>query len=489
MLSMNPSRQYDIPLSNLKILFYCMNEENRDQHYAQDLVQRYEKMLADNESYYFDIDQFEEIIDYYCVNNKFKRALHVIEYAYMLFPENTTLMLREAQILSGMGHLNKALQRLRILEQMEQNEEVLLTMASIYSQQREHRKAITLLQKALALGGAEYEDEIYMEIALEYENMERFDKAQEVLQEAIAKRPENEILLYELAYCFDINDRTSESIEYYEAFIEQHPYSFPAWYNLANSYQKIGQLSSALDAYDYCLAIQNDFTPAYYNKAHTLFKMDRFQEAIAVFEETYNYEQPQAPVYCHIGECFEKMNQLDKALFYYKKSIQTDEFYADAYLGMGVALDLKENTREGLTYIQRAIELDPENADYSLFEVEFLKKLELWPEAEALTESLISRFPDNEDAWLEHSDIFFQRADVDKALEIINTGWQKCPQSHEIGYRKVVYLLEAGKKSEAEELLLRLSQSNPDGMLDIEEYYPEIKNNTLFAELYIKNKL
>lgn len=463
-----------------------MSEENRDQHYAQDLVARYEQMLEANESYYFDIDQFEEIVDFYCFSSKFKKALEVIEYAYSLFPENTTLMLKEAQILSGMGHLNKALQRLKVLEQLEQNEDVLLTMASIYSQQREHRKAIALLQRALELGGKEFEDEIYMEIAFEYQNMERYDKAQEALMEAISKRPENEVLLYELAYCFEVNDRTAESIEYYEAFTEKYPYSFPAWYCLGNSYQKIETLDKALDAYDLCLAIQDDFTPAYYNKAHTLFKMDRFQDAISVFEETYNYETPQAPVYCHIGECFEKMNQLDKALFYYRKSIQTDELYADAYLGIGVALDLKNETLEGLTFVRRAIELDLENVDYLLFEVEFLKKLEQWSDAESITEVLVKRYADNEDTWMEHADIFFQRGDMLKALEVINQGWHHCPQSHEIGYRKVVYLMEAGKSNEAEELLLRLHEVNPEGMADMEEYYPEIKQNVLYADLYLR---
>ncbi|HEY8404362.1 MAG TPA: tetratricopeptide repeat protein [Flavobacteriales bacterium] len=465
-----------------------MSEENRDQHYAQDLVARYEQMLEANESYYFDIDQFEEIVDYYCFSSKLKKALEVIDYAYSLFPDNTTLMLKEAQILSGMGHLNKAMQRLRVLEQIEQNEDVLLTMASIYSQQREHRKAIALLQKAMALGGKEFEDEIYMEIALEYQNMERFDKAQEVLMEALSKRPENEVLLYELAYCFDVTDRTAESIEFYESFLDKYPYSFPAWYNLGNAYQKVGMLDKALNAYDLCLAIQEDFTPAYYNKAHTLFKMDRFQEAISVFEETYNYEAPQAPVYCHIGECFEKMNQLDKALFYYRKSIQTDELYADAYLGIGVALDLKNETAEGLTYVRRAIELDPENVDYLLFEVEFLKKLELWSEAESITEILIKRFADNEDAWMEHADIFFQRGETHRALEFINQGWQHCPQSYEIAYRKVVYLFETGKNNEAEELLLRLHESYPEGMADMEEYYPEIKRNVLYAELFLRHR-
>ncbi len=465
-----------------------MSEDYRDQQYAQDLVDRYERMQAANESYYFDIDQFEEIIDFYCFSSKFNKALNVIEYGYSLFPENSTLMLREAQILTGIGRLSKALQRLRILEQIDQTEEVLLAMASIYSQQREHRKAIAVLQRALMRGNSEFEDEIYMEIALEYQNMERYDKAQEVLMEAIAKRPENEVLLYELAYCFDFSDKTIESIEFFEAFIEKHPYSFSSWYNLGNAYQKAGKMERALDAYDYCIAIQGDFTPAYYNKAHTLFKMDRFREAIAVFEETYPYETPQAPVYCHIGECFEKMNQLDKAIFYYRKSIQTDEFYADAYLGMGVALDLMDNTQEALEYVKHAIELETENVDYHLFAVEFLKKLNRWNEAEAITESLIKRFPQNEDAWMEHADVFFHKGEFAQALDIIHTAWVNCSLNPEIGYRKVAYLMELGKTIEAEELLMQLALNNPEGLEDLEEYYPEISKNILFAELYLKHK-
>ncbi len=460
-----------------------MSEENRDQNNSQELVHKYEQMLAKNEAYYFDIEQFEEIIDYYCDASVFTRALRVIDYAYSLFPENVTMMIREAQILTGMGHLAKAMKRLKILEKIEPNEEVLLTLASIYSQQREHAKAIILLKKALALGGREFEDEIYMEIALEYESLERYDKAQEILIEAINKRPENEILLYELAYCYDIAEKSLEAVEFYLAFIEKHPFSFAAWYNLANAYQKLDQMEEALEAYDLCIAIQEDFTPGYYNKAHTLFKMERYQQAVQVFEETYAFEQPQAPVYCHIGECFEKMNEYDKALFYYKKSIQLDENYADAFLGMGIALDLMDKTFEGLTYVERAIDLETNNSDYYLFQIEFLKKLGRLEEAEAIGEVCIIRFAENADLWLDYSDIFVQKEEVDKAIEIINTAWQKCPQSHEIGFRKVAYLMKSGRIAEAEELLLRLTASETEGLKELEEYYPEIKNNVLFAEI------
>jgi tetratricopeptide (TPR) repeat protein len=460
-----------------------MNEENKDNRNVIDLVHRFEKMISLNDSYYFDMDQLEEIVDYYCENGQFSPALKVIEYGYNLFPDNMTLMLRESQILTGMGHLTQALKQLKRLEQMDANEEVLLTLASIYSQQREHAKSIKLLQKALALGSSEFADDIYLEIALEYENMQRFDKAQETLQEAIQKSPQNEVLLYELAYVFDINEKSAEAIEFYQRFLESFPFSFPAWYNLANAYQKIGQFQEALECYDYSLAIQEDFTPAYYNKAHTLFKLERYQDAVQVFEETYAYEPPQAPVYCHIGECFEKLNQFDKALFYYRKSIQVDEYYADSYLGISITMDLMNKTIDAIPFIERAIEIEPENPDYYLFHIEFLKKLNRLDEAESIAESIMGRFQENEDLWLDYSDIFFHRGEFDRALSIIQTGWQHCPQSNELGFRQVAYLMQSGKTIDAEELLTRMALRYPEGLRDLEEYFPEIKQNLLFIEL------
>jgi len=461
-----------------------MNEENRDQHYAEGLVSRYEQMLEKNESWYFDIDQFEEIVDFYCDDNQFPRALRVIDYAYTLFPENTVMMLRESQILAGMGHLSRSLNRLKNLERFEpKNEEVLLTMASIYSQLREHNKAINLYRKALEIGGEEYEDEINLEIALEYENMDRFDKAIETLQEALSKKPDNETLLYELAYCFEATDRYQECIGYYKAFIDRHPFSFPAWYNLGNAYQKMEKLPESIEAYDYCLAIQSDFAPAFYNKAHALFKQEKYHETIQVLEESYAVEPPQSPVYCHIGECFEKLGEYDKALFYYRKSISQDETYADAYLGIGMVMDLQDHTADSLAFIEKAMVMEPDNPDYALFMVEMLKKLKEFVRARAITQALVSRFPDNEDVWIDHADIYFSMDDLQGALDMIQEGWQKIPNSAVIGYRKVAYLLESGKHAEAEELLLRLHANEPEGAEELAEYYPAIKNNLAYIEL------
>jgi tetratricopeptide (TPR) repeat protein len=461
-----------------------MSEDQNHHNDTRKLIDRYEMMVANDEAYYFDVDQFEEIIDFYWDQNKVQQAIQAVGYAYSLFPENTDIMLKESQLLAGIGQLTKALSRLKLLEKRDSaNQDVLLTMGSIYSQLREHKKAIDYFKKALELAGEEFEDEIFLEIALEYENMDRFDKAIETLEEALRRQPENETLLYELAYCFDVMDRTAESIEYYKSFIDRFPFSFPAWYNLGNAQQKLELLDEALEAYEYCLAIQPDFVPAYYNKAHALFKLERYQEAIQTFEDTYTYEHPQAPVYCHIGECFEKLGELDKALFYYRKSIQTDEFYADSYLGIGVAMDLQGQTAEGIPFIERAVELEPDNPDYQLFLVEMLLKLKKVSEAEAITEMLVTRFPENEDVWMDHADVFFVKGEPKAALDIIDEGWNRNPQSSELGYRKVVYLLATGLKAEAEDLLLRLFRNDPEGLEEVESYYPEISSNLLYLEL------
>lgn len=461
-----------------------MNEDNRDQQHAEELVNRYEEMLAKNESWYFDIDQFEEIVDFYCDGVKFSQALKAIEYAYTLFPENADLMLREAQILAGIGHLSRSLSRLKALEKMEpRNEEVLLTMASIYSQLREHNKAISLYRKALELGGQEYEDEIRLEIALEFENMDRFDKAIETLQEALGRNPENESLLYELAYCYEATDRYEECIRYYQAFIDRHPFSFPAWYNLGNAWQKMDRLREAVEAYDYCLAIQTDFSPAYYNKAHALFKLEQYREAIQVLEESYACEPPQAPVYCHLGECFERLNELDKALFYYRKSIASDESYADAYLGIGMVKDLQGETGESIAFIEKAISLEPENPDYSLFLIEVLKKSGETGRAKTIALGLTERFSENEDVWMDYADLFFSAGEMDQALDVLKEAWQKIPNSNPIGYRRVACLLASGKTAEGEELMSRLAGSDPAGLDELAEYYPPVRQNMLFVEL------
>ena len=459
-----------------------MNEERDDQQ-SIELVHRYERMRERNDSYYFDVDELEEIVEHYCSSASFQQALDVIEYGYTLFPNHQSLMLRESQILIATGKLSKALSRLKSIEQIDRSDEVLLTMANVYSQQREHEKAISILKQVLQSGSTEFRDEIYLEIAFEYQNLERYDRALETLIEAIQNNPENEVVMYELSYVYDVTDRLAESIEFFQTFLESHPFSMPCWFNLGNAYQKANQMEDALECYDYAIALQDDFTPAYFNKAHTLFKMERYQEAIAVFEETYSHEMPKASVYCHIGECFEKLTEYDKALFYYRKSIDTDQHFADAYLGTGITLDLMQRTNEGLVYVERAISLEPENVDYRLFEIEFFRKLDRLEEAESNMNDMLTKHADNEDVWIDATELYAHQEKWEQCFQLVQEGLMKSNKTGELQARHVAYLYMAGKTIEADQHLMSLAQQQPAMLQELKDYYPEIKSNLLFIDL------
>src|ERR1700746_1276147 len=100
------------------------------------------------------------------------------------------------------------------------------------------------------------------------------------------KTQENEVALYELAFCYELNGQSEESVKYYTDFVDKHPYTSTAWFNLGVPYNRMGMYEKAIDAYDYSIAIQDDFASAYFNKANSLANLNRLDEAIEVYKET-----------------------------------------------------------------------------------------------------------------------------------------------------------------------------------------------------------
>lgn len=448
------------------------------------LVKRFEEMLARNASYFFDVDQFESIIDYYLETSRVKQALTVLRYASELYPDNLQLLLREAQLLASSGKLSGAIPRLKNLLHFEpHNEEILMSLASVYSQLRDHKQAIELLKEARKYADPDLQDDIWVEMALEYENLNRFDLAIETLKEAIKANPENETALYEISFCFEMTSRFEESNAYFEAFIDEHPYSFAAWYNLGNNLQKADRLEEAFKAYEFCIAIEDDFGPAYANKANVLVKLEKYKEAIEAYHELLEYDIPQANTFCYIGECHERLGQYDEAEYYYKEALKIDESFADAWVGLGVVADLRDMTETALRYFRHAVQIEPENTDYLLLVGASLRKGGLHDEAAEVYDSILKIEPDNTDAWLDASDNAFQRGDVIRAFNTLAEARSVVEETSELAYREVAYLYKTGKRDEALRRLEHLLTTDFENSQSLLEYLPEIGEDAVALQL------
>lgn len=330
-----------------------------------DDLKRFESMLHRGKADFFDADQLDMFIDHYLMANQFKKAMDCVSHAIAYYPHNLNFKLRKAQVLSNLGRLNEALALLMQYEKVIGDDlEFLLTKASVHSQMRDAKAAIKYFEKALEQAVDEEKDDIFLDLAAEYQNMGAFDNAIKILITAVNFNAENEPAVHELAYCYDLKNQTEKAIEVYKNYLDLKPYSFTTWYNLGNAYSKDEKYADALWAYDYCTIIHEEFSSAYFNMGNIYLVLEEFHKAIECFERCIEIDGEDAMALVYIAEAYEHLEEYDLSLHYYRKSLELQPDLPDPWLGTGIVLDLMERTQEALPFLKKAVQLDDMNPDY-----------------------------------------------------------------------------------------------------------------------------
>ena len=163
---------------------------------AYELVKLLEIKLHAGESFYFDVEDYELIIDHYLEEDDLEKCFLVLQNAMEQHPNTISLSLRQVQFHISKNNTEKALRILKEVEAIDPyNMDIFRTRGDIYSQLQYYHEAIKEYQKAID-DTEENLDEIYSNIAYEYENLHNYDKALEYLKKAIDFNPENETALF-----------------------------------------------------------------------------------------------------------------------------------------------------------------------------------------------------------------------------------------------------------------------------------------------------
>jgi tetratricopeptide (TPR) repeat protein len=440
-----------------------------------DIITRFESMLSKKEVHFFDLEEYETMIDYYFDIQNITKANLALSYASSQFPESASLKLREAQLASSNGKLNTAMGILNKLEmQNPLDEDVLLSKASLFSQLRQHKKAIEYYEKVLNYTHNN-QDDLLIDIALEYEFLQEYPKAIEKLKESLIVNPENEASLYEIAYCYDMIDGTQDCIDFLNAFIDQHPYNYTAWLNLGNCFMKLDFYEKAVEALEYCVAIKEDFSFAHLNIALCHMELENWQLALDSFLETLKHEPQRAMTLTYIGECYEKLGALPEAKKYYQKALAEDDNWGDAWLGLGVILDLEKKTRDAIPFIQRAIDTDNENPDYWHVLAEAWIRLGELEKAEEAVAELIKLDPNNAETVLSAAELLELIYGQEEAIEFILAFQQYTEEETpaELLYRLAGLSLNAGKIEIGLSALEEALTKDFEGHKTFLDYFPE----------------
>ncbi len=449
------------------------------------LVNQFEEMQTNRSNYFFDVEELEVIIDYYLEKDFLLKAQQVINFALRLYPDSSVFLIKKAQLFSILDHPEKAFS---ILLQVEKNEpfnpEVYITRASLYSLKEQHQKAIDNLKKAVELSEhADDLDELYLNIAFEYENLNNYNDAIKYLKKAHMFNNKNKYVLFEMAYCYESCNLPEESIKCLKKIIDIDPYSKTAWFNLGVAYSTVNLFEKAIEAYDYAIAIDHTFSSAYFNKANALASLELFNDAIETYREVLHFETPDALTYFYIGECYEKNKNFETAIENYKKATEINPNLSDAWLGIGVCLDHCDKNLDALTYIRKAIEIESANAEYWYVQGVIQHKCRLYDDAIFSYKKVIELDVKNKDIWLDYSGIYNELGEYEQAKKILTQGIEFQPHKVELYYRMTVYLLNSGQLKEANLFLEKALQLDFDLHPVLFDYQPELKNNMNILDL------
>ncbi len=454
-----------------------------DGHLNEDL-ERFEAFYEKGESIGFlDSDRWEMLIDHLMINGQYSKAAVCIEEALSQFSYITLFKLRYAQVYSALGKLKESINLLNEIERSDfPSFELLLTKASVFSQLKDSDNAIKYFKKALSAADDTDKDEVYLDLAMEYQNAGKYNLALNVLREAIHENPQNEGAVYEMAHCYEQLGDYESSVKCYSDFIDNNPYSFTAWYNLGNAYSRLDDFEKAIWAYDYGLLINDQFGPIYFNLGNAYLSQNKFTMAIKNFNQCIVLDGEDPIALCYIGECHEQLGELELARHYYQKSLELAPLLPDAWLGLGIVKDLEGNTYEAISLIIKASELDPENAGIYHVLAGAYEKLEDFDKTKEAYEMALL-FDSEDEECLTNYISFLKESSLVEAYNYLLECEAQHIQNEILPILKIDVMWLMGMKTEAYDLFKECVNTNREKALELFEVNPSLQNVPEFVLL------
>lgn len=448
------------------------------------LLNRFDKMMQTNDVCFFDIDELETIIDCYLNDGDLEKAITAIRFALHQYPDELCFKLKQVDYFMEIGQWFKATQILDNEPFEEEDPEILMRRAQIYSKKDQPKKAIKLFKKVIEID-EDYKEDVCSFIALEYLSISDFKNAIIWFKRLFSINPTDDANIPALSACYTLTKDFKNAIKYFKDYLTKNPYSAMAWYELGTFYVNVEEFEKAIDAFDFALAIEENFSLACCEKATTLSLIERYDEAIDSYKEQLAIEGPDSLTYYYIGECYEKKRDFDTAFSYYTQALKTNNIaqYEEIYCGIAICLKEKNHLQSASQFIDKAIKNEPEEAYYWCVKADIERRLNCIENAKICYQKALDLEYSDCDTWLEYSDFLMEIDEAEEGIEILIQGMKLLPTSAEIRFRLAACFAKYGKLQEAISVFSQALSMNKNGYQMAFEYYPAMNDIPQFLDL------
>ncbi len=420
---------------------------NHNSEETEPSISKFEHMLKTNLIYFFDAQEFEDIIVHYLGVGDHQLAKKALKMGLGQHPNCHELILLQSEIFILDEKYELALDLLEFLEKINPfDEEIALQKANIASKKGDHKTSINHLNQALQL--SEDPAEIWNLLGMEYLLADEYKEASVFFKNCLEENPEDYPSLYNLIYCFEQLGEIEPAIASLNKVLEHDPYCEVAWHQLGKILKISGKNKEALSAFDFAIISDDTFTGAYIEKGKLLESIGRINEAIENYEVAINTTEPTSFIHKCIGRCYENLENLDLAKKFYLKSIQLEPSNEKSWESLILFLLSQKNYNSAQYYLNKALEI---NGDSISLWKKSLELYTLWSKKEKAIESckkLIQLGNYDCNLLIQLIDLFLDKKQWEDAHKTASDAFDSFPKNKKIALRTAGCCFHLGRIEE-----------------------------------------
>ncbi len=309
-----------------------------------------------------------------------------------------------------------------ILERAPDHADSIHLLGVIAFQSGNHRRAVELIEQAIALSSVE--PSYYTNLGNARKELRQFDAALASYDLAIALHPDAHDAWCNRGNLLREMGQLRAAVASYDKAIAIRPDYAMAWSNRGNVLKELKQLKAALVSYDRAIAVSPGYPEAWYNRANTLLSMKQHEAAAQSYDRAIALQPGHAEAFYNRGNALLALNRHEAAVQSYEGATAIRPHFAEAWSNRGVALSELNRFEDSLRSYDRAIQINPAYAEALLNRGIALHELSRFDEAKLSYERAIALRPEYAEAHWNTSLLLLTFGEFERGWELYEWRWK-----------------------------------------------------------------
>lgn len=421
----------------------------------------------------------EAIVNYCIEKGQFNDALDFAKIWLDYASYSSDAWQKYGFILLNLNRLSEAETALKkALSMNPQEPEIFMTLALVYENWSDYNIALEYIEKALLLDSSN--EEILFQKGILLQLLHRFDDSIAIFRYLTHIEHFKKDAWLEIAHCYNMKYDYITSENCYLTALEIDPFDHNIWYNLGVIQNQLGKYYTSVESYDYATTIDNNFFVAWYNRANTLCNIGKLNEAIECYNEALRCKPSDVDTMYNLAGTYGDVGNFEAAIVLFTKVLALEPFHYQSYFGRGICYDALNNFKKALLDFDRALKLKDNSSEIYHAKADTLYNSGKINESIDAYQRAILLDPENYDCMFDLGSTLYELDRFQEAKSIFLEILAYCPTYSDSYYSLAKTELKLGRKNEALHFLKLAFKIDPKKIAEA------IEEKKIFSSIWTK---